>query len=416
MSGLMHHPRLAHAMVHCSVLSLASSLAAFTWTGSALGVGLAEIPNPRPTGWTADLTGRIPPDTVTALNRVGDRVQLQTGAQLMVVVIGSTDGADPHQFATDLYNRWQIGQVGKSNGVLVFAALDDRKAEIILGDGVSTVAQVQASRQILQGVVLPRFKQGDPGAAVFHGARACAEQILGVNLEPLQAEAPQIADQRPAPVPPAPAIANRPAPAPPVVVQRVAAVPQHRSPIGPLAWLFGGTGGVAAVIFGARKYWRYHARQCVGCGAPMTRLSEAADDQYLTPGERTEERLGSVDYDVWSCGVCGQTQKFRCGAFFTRYSRCAQCGSKTKSSVKRTVRAATYSQGGLIEIEDFCHNCSYRNVRTHSTPMLTDTTAASTALWSSAASTPATPAAPFTSFDAGATGGHSSGAGASGGW
>ncbi|HJT31019.1 MAG TPA: TPM domain-containing protein [Pirellulales bacterium] len=416
MSGLTQYPRLARATFHFSVLSLASLLAGVACSAAALGVGLDEIPNPRPTGWTTDLTGRIPPDTVTALNRLGDQVQQQTGAQLMVVVIGSTQGVDPHQFATDLYNRWQIGQAGKSNGVLVFAALDDRKAEIILGDGVSTDAQVQASRQIMQDVILPKFKQGDPGAAVFHGARACAEQILGVSLEPLQAEAPVIADQRPAPVLPAPAIANPPPPAPPVVVQRVAAVPQHRSPIGPLAWLFGGTGGVAAVIFGARKLWRYHVRQCVGCGAPMTRLSEAADDQYLTPGERTEERLGSVDYDVWSCGVCGQTQKFRYGAFFTRYSRCPQCRSKTKSSVKRTVRAATYSQGGLIEIEDFCHNCQYRNVRTHGTPMLTDTTTASTALWASGASTPSAPSTSFTSFDAGAAGGHSSGAGASGGW
>lgn len=416
MSGFTHHPRPARTTKRSSVLSVAWLLAGFACGATALGVGLADIPDPRPTGLTTDLTGRLPLDTVTALNRLGDQVQQQTGAQLMVVVIGSTHGADPHQFATDLFNRWQIGQAGRNNGVLVFAALDDRKAEIILGDGVSTAAQVQASRQIMQGVILPKFKEGDPGAAVFHGARACAEQILGVSLEPLQAEAPVIADKPPAQVLPAPVIANIPAPAPRVVAQRAAAVPRHRSPIGPLAWLFGGTGGAGAVLFGARKYLRYHARSCTGCGAPMTRLGEAADDDYLTPGERAEERLGSVDYDVWACGVCGKTQKLRYGAFFTRFSRCPQCRAKTKSSVKRTVRAATYSQGGLIEIEDFCHNCSYRNTRTHHTPMLTDTTAASTALWASGAATPSSPSTPFTSFDAGATGGHSSGAGASGGW
>lgn len=416
MSGFTRHYRLARATMRLVLLNVTLLFAGFAWTGSALGIGLAEIPNPRFTGWTTDLTGRIGPDTVTALNRLGDQIQQQTGAHLMVVVIGSTQGADPHQFATDLFNRWQIGQAGKNNGVLVFAALDDRKAEIILGDGVSTEAQVQASRQIMQDVILPKFRQGEPGAALFAGARSCAEQILGVNLEPLQVEAPVIADQPPAPVLPAPANANPPAPAPRIVAQRAAAVPRRHSLFGLLAWLFGSATGTGAVLFGGRKFWRYHPRQCTGCGAPMTRLGEAADDEYLTPGERTEERLGSVDYDVWACGVCGKTQKFRYGAFFTRYSRCPQCRAKTKSSVKRTIRAATYSQPGLIEIEDLCHNCSYRETRTHYTPILTDTAAASTALWASGASTPSSPSTPFTSFDAGAAGGHSSGAGASGGW
>jgi hypothetical protein len=31
----------------------------------------------------------------------------------------------------------------------------------------------------------------------------------------------------------------------------------------------------------------------------MTRLGEATEDEYLSPGEQTEERVGSADYDVW---------------------------------------------------------------------------------------------------------------------
>ena len=307
----------------------------------------------------------------------------------------------------------QIGQAGTNKGVLVFAALDDRRAEIILGDGVSDSNRVQTSRHIMQNVILPKFREGDPGAALFRGARECAERVLDVALEPLQAEAPGVGNQPPAPVLPAPTNAQLPAPAPLTPRLVAGAAPRQRSPVGLLAWLFGGTGGIGAGIFAARKFWRYRGRRCAGCGAPMTRLSEVADDEHLTQGERIEERLGSADYDVWACGVCGKTKKIRYGALFSRYSRCAQCRAKTKSSVKRTIRAATYSQPGLIEIEDFCHNCSHRNTRTHSTPLLTDTSAASTALWSSGASTSS---APVPSFDAGAAGGHSSGAGASGGW
>ena len=37
----------------------------------------------------------------------------------------------------------------------------------------------------------------------------------------------------------------------------------------------------------------------------MTRLGEDADDARLTPGQRTEERVRSVDYDAWVCGRPG---------------------------------------------------------------------------------------------------------------
>ncbi|HUY31451.1 MAG TPA: TPM domain-containing protein [Pirellulales bacterium] len=447
--------------MNAGVASVALALAAgWACANSALGVGPEQIPRPRPSGGMVDLTGRVSPDTVTALDSLCNEIQKQTGAELAVVVIGSTDGADPHPFATDLFNRWHIGQAGKNNGVLVFVALDDRKAEIILGDGLGDQARIDASREILQTVIVPRFKAGDPGGAVFQGARACAERILGVKLAPLQAE---IQDPAGAPsAEPVPPTVQAP-PAPPVLpAARQAppaaqAVPPAAQAVPPAAWQgikpaarrmengvviwpllgLGGAGLAGGMIFGARKFRRYRTRRCPGCRGDMTRLGEAADDEYLTQGERIEERVGSVDYDVWACGMCRETLKFRYGALFTRFSRCPQCRAQTKNSTTRTVRAATYSQGGLVEVEESCRNCSYRNSRTHSTPMLTDTTAASAAIWSSGSAAgfsggPSTSfdagisspppsfdagvSSPPPSFDTGVSGGHSSGAGASGGW
>ena len=34
----------------------------------------------------------------------------------------------------------------------------------------------------------------------------------------------------------------------------------------------------------------------------MTRLGEIEDDALLAEGQQAEERVGSVDYDVWQCG------------------------------------------------------------------------------------------------------------------
>lgn len=119
-------------------------IAWFLLTGSVLpaqAVTVEQIPNPRPDGWSMDLTGTLPAETVAELNRLGDEVKAQTGAEIAVVVVGTIDGADPRQFATGLFNAWGIGEAEKKNGLLVFAALDDRAAEIILGDGISDDAR-----------------------------------------------------------------------------------------------------------------------------------------------------------------------------------------------------------------------------------------------------------------------------------
>jgi uncharacterized protein len=403
--------RIQRSMRIAGVASTALALAVgLDWTPLALGIGLDQIPSPRPSGWTVDLTGRVPSETVKALDNLGNEIQKQTGAELAVVVIGSTEGADPHRFANALFNRWKIGQAGKNNGVLLFAALDDRKSEIILGDGIDDPAHVATSRQIMQEILLPRFKAGDPGGAVFRGARACAEQILAVKLDPLQAEAPIPAEPKPVAAPAPAAVQPARLAAPPAGARPAMPAVRQRPHTG-IGWVFGGIAVAGVVMFGARKFLRYHARRCTGCRGNMTRLGEAADDEYLTPGERTEERLGSVDYDVWACGTCGKTLKFRHGALFTRYSRCPKCRAKTKSTTKRTIRAATYSRGGLVEVEELCHACSYRHNQPHSTPMITNATAASTAMWSSPGSSSAPP-----SVNTGFSGGHSSGGGASGGW
>ncbi|HSN88021.1 MAG TPA: TPM domain-containing protein, partial [Thermoanaerobaculia bacterium] len=150
-------------------------------TMPAHAVTVEEISTPRPSGWTVDLTGTLPSETVAELNRLGDEVKAKSGSELVVVVVGTTGGVEPREFATRLFNHWGIGERDKNNGLLVFAALDDRAAEIVLGDGVDDSAQVQASEEIMQGVMVPRFREGDSAGAMLQGATACASRILGAS-------------------------------------------------------------------------------------------------------------------------------------------------------------------------------------------------------------------------------------------
>jgi uncharacterized membrane protein YgcG len=88
----------------CAILSLALAVA-FSPALPALATGIDQIANPRPVGWVVDLTARIAPDSIAALNHLGNAIHKQTGAEMAVVVVGSTDGAESQKFATDLFNR-----------------------------------------------------------------------------------------------------------------------------------------------------------------------------------------------------------------------------------------------------------------------------------------------------------------------
>lgn len=329
-------------IVHRSFIPLwiALGLAA---AGAAGAVTVEQIPTPRPSGWTVDLTGNLPASTVAELNRLGDDVKSRTGAELAVVVVGSTDGAGHRDFATRLFNSWGIGERGKDNGLLVFAALDDRAAEIILGDGIDGDSNVRESEAIMQNVMMPRFRQGDPAGALLQGAQACARRILDAGSA---AEGPSSkTDWAPQPVVSAPAGRD-----------------------GGEGWLalllgalgLGGAGG--AVAFALRP------RKCRSCQTKMTLMDEALDDAHLDQTEQAEERVGSVDHQIWVCPSCGQTEKARRSRWFSGYSACPQCKAKTLKSTSTTVSAATYTSGGLIRVDQACAHCSYKNSYTRSTP------------------------------------------------
>lgn len=169
-------------LVHRSVILLWIALSLTADVVGAVTVG--QIPNPRPGSWAVDLTGTLPAGTLAELNRLGDDVKARTGAELVVVVVGSTDGIKPRDFALRLSNSWGIGERDKDNGLLVFAALNDRKVEILLGDGVDSNANIRESKAIVQGVMLPQFRRGDPAGAVLQGAQACARRILDAGPRP----------------------------------------------------------------------------------------------------------------------------------------------------------------------------------------------------------------------------------------
>lgn len=372
--------------VFAVLLSLASSVV-------VAALEPASILSPRPTGWVVDLARVLSPDDVAEINRVCDAVHAREGAELVVVTVPTTAGGEHRRFATRLFNHWGLGDRSRHNGLLIFVAVDDRAAEIVLGDGIDGDAEVAMSDRIMHEELVPRFRRGEHAAGLVAAARACARDFFQL---PLASALPP----DPATVPVESAVQRAPSQRTGVVPTRPA---RRRSDGGggvPMPLVVVGLGGVGiAGALGLRTWLRKRPRRCARCSMTMSFLEEAADDAHLSGSERAEERLGSVDYDVWLCPGCGGIDKVRYGRWFTRYSRCDACGAVTTSKATKTLIHATTSSGGLVEIHELCQHCGRQHTYTRTTPRRSSSSSSSSGRSSS-----------------GFRGGRSSGRGSSGRW
>ncbi len=342
------------------------------WMTTAVAERVEDIPSPLPASYVSDPAGLLAADTRAEIDRLAIGIDDAGRGQLTVVVVANTGGVDPRQFATDLFNRWGVGHAEQDDGTLILLAREDRAAEIVLGTGIDTAANRSHAQAVMDNEMIPRFKQGNYDQAMVAGANAVLQTVYATNMA-LPSESPTelSLDER--------AKANMlagPA-APPVAIEaRRADTAEQRnaadSSIAPLAIggsiLAGVVGAVGWLLWKIlQSFWwlvgsRIFPRSCSSCKTTMNLLGEAEDDALLTPEQRTEERLKSVNHRVFVCPGCSKVDQLTRRAWFSSYANCKHCASRAVSRVSRTISAATRHSTGLAEITETCQHCQRSEV------------------------------------------------------
>lgn len=409
------------------------ALAFLVFALPACAESLSDLPPPLPQSYVSDRHNLLAADTRAELDRLAAALDRSDRGQLGVAVIRTTGGRDHRRFATDLFNRWGVGDRRRNDGLLILLALDDRAAEIILGDGIDNPANRAHAERVMQQQMVPRFRDGNYDQAMVSGASGMLTAAYALDLSrPAElpaasdlpatfagfAEAPMPADRTAAEAAADPATlaqstfeaAGTPTATPQPVRAPVAfGEPKPaRAFDGKTAVGLGILGTLAAAVMWllnkfVRMLWWFTGfgrRKCQRCKVQMTQLDEAADDAHLASGELAEEKLRSVDHRVFLCPACGQINKVSRRAWFTRYSDCTACKSRALSSVSKTLSAATRYSTGLAEVTSTCQHCGDVSVERRVLPVLPPPSSSSSSSRSSR------------SFG----GGRSSGGGASGRW
>jgi len=308
---------------------------------------LEEIPNPkaRDNTWVTDLPGLLRPETVQQLNGLIDQLERETTAELAVVVVRSLDGRSIEEFAVDLFRRWGIGKRETNNGLLFLWAVNDRRVKVEVGYGLEAILPDGKVGAILDHHVIPHFKAGEYDEGVLQGVRALA----GV-------------------------IRNEPIELPSVTIQ---SYEKEETPLGLILLLTGIVPVGIGSLVGYRKWRRYHKRTCPECGTQMHRLSEMEEDELLDEVKQLEERLRSVDYDVWKCPQCSHHFMLRYPRWFSGYGKCPQCNHRTGSKTEETIIPATTSSSGKAKITEDCAFCTYHRVYYKTIPRISTSSSSS---------------------------------------
>lgn len=109
----------------------------------------------------------------------------------------------------------------------------------------------------------------------------------------------------------------------------------------------------------------------------MTLLPDYEDDALLQDGQVAEERIGSVDYDVWQCPACEHHFTLRYAKFISNYDKCPQCSNRTKSSTESTITSATSSSEGSALVLEKCAFCTFTNEYTKVLPRISQSSSSS---------------------------------------
>jgi len=114
---------------------------------------------PKPAGFVNDFAKVIDSATRGKLEELAKDLESKTSAEMAIVTIQTSAPLDPKMYAVKLFEKWGIGKKGKDNGVLMLAAMKERRVEIEVGYGLEGTLTDQFCGQVLDEFVIPYFKE-----------------------------------------------------------------------------------------------------------------------------------------------------------------------------------------------------------------------------------------------------------------
>ena len=368
--------------IHCLLLVLTA------FAASAMTVKeVANVHRADRTRFVSDNAGVLSPASVAAADSLLASAWRSSSAEPVVVIVPDLGGDDIDTYATELFELWGIGKKDRDNGVLMLISVNDRKACIRTGYGAEEFMPDVLAANIIRNVMAPSFRKGDYDTGVLESTRVLTAALSSPDArEALMSEYANdagaagdgddffavyvgfacVAGAGLLLLVLATYLRSRGKP----TAQAYGELQSVRLPALVIGLLGLGIPLVAyLLLILLMRHTRLHKRLCPHCRTRMGRVDEENDNSYLTQSQDAEEHLDSVDYDVWLCPSCGETDIIPYVNPRKNFTVCPVCQARACTLVNsRTIRRPTERTEGQGVEEYECLNCHHRTRRLFNIP------------------------------------------------
>jgi len=148
--------------------------------GSVSAQGVLAVPPL--SGHVIDSTATLNQGQLQALESKLSAFEASNGAQLVVLMVATTQPEDMASYANRVGNAWKIGRKGVGDGLLLIVARNDRKLRIEVAKSLEGAIPDLAAKQIIDTAIAPRFKQDDYAGGIDAGVDRLMGLIRGEGL------------------------------------------------------------------------------------------------------------------------------------------------------------------------------------------------------------------------------------------
>jgi uncharacterized protein len=139
-----------------------------------------NIPNlPVLKKYVTDNVGVLSQKDISDINYLASKIEQNSTVQVAVLVINSTQPYAIDEYANQVFRANGIGQKENNNGILIVAAIADRKWWIDVGYGLEGLINDAKAGDIGRTYLVPNFQKGEYGLGLFSAVQSIGNIVEG---------------------------------------------------------------------------------------------------------------------------------------------------------------------------------------------------------------------------------------------
>jgi uncharacterized protein len=140
------------------------------------------LPVPALTARVIDQTGTLDEAQRSALESKLAAFEAEAGAQIVVVIVPTTQPEDIASYTQRLGDAWKIGRRDVGDGLLLVVAKNDRRVFIAPAKALEGAVPDLAARQVIDRAIVPAFRANDYAGGIDAAVDQLMARIKGENL------------------------------------------------------------------------------------------------------------------------------------------------------------------------------------------------------------------------------------------